>query len=96
MFTAWTPESLNPAEMIGDLFSSVLGSEPVEPVETAALSVGEEDRVMKVGIVAGHMGTHPETGLVDPGATCEDGLTELVVNQNIAELVVRGLQAAVQ
>jgi N-acetylmuramoyl-L-alanine amidase len=93
LFTAWTPESLNPGELIGDFFSVVLGSEPDQPDETEAAVGIEEDRVIKVGIVAGHMGPHPETGLVDPGATCEDGLTELVVNQNIAELVVRGLQA---
>lgn len=94
LFTSWTPDSLNPAEFVGELFGSVLGSEDVEPVETAAIGGVEEDRVITVGIVAGHLGPHPETGLVDPGATCEDGLTELAVNQKIADLVVRGLQAA--
>jgi len=93
LFTAWTPASLNPADLVGDLFGSVLGSDEIEPVETAAVGDIDEDRVIKVGIVAGHSGPHPETGLVDPGATCEDGLTELEVNQKIAELVVRGLEA---
>jgi N-acetylmuramoyl-L-alanine amidase len=94
LFTAWSPASLNPAELVGNLFGSVLGSDEVEPVETAVVGGIPEDRVIKIGIVAGHMGVYPETGLVDPGATCEDGLTEQVVNQNIAELVVKGLQAA--
>jgi len=93
LFTASTPASLNPADLVGDLFGSVLGSDEVEPVETTAVGDIDQDRVIKVGIVAGHMGPHPQSGLVDPGATCEDGLTELEVNQTIAELVVRGLQA---
>src|SRR3989304_2575839 len=49
---------------------------------------------VRVGIVAGHSGPYPSTGYVDPGAVCDDGLTELEVNQNIANLVVRSLQAA--
>lgn len=93
LFTAWTPATLNPADLMGEFFGSVFSSEPVEPVETAAVTETPEDRVIKIGVVAGHMGPHPETGLIDPGATCEDGLTELVVNQRIAELVVKGLEA---
>jgi N-acetylmuramoyl-L-alanine amidase len=93
LFTAWTPESLNPADLVGDVFGSVFGSEELEPAETASVGEMDEERVIRVGVVAGHMGPHPETGLVDPGAICEDGLTELEVNQAIAEYVIRGLQA---
>jgi N-acetylmuramoyl-L-alanine amidase len=41
---------------------------------------------VRVGIIAGHKG-------FDSGAVCEDGLTEVQVNENIAVRVVAGLQA---
>lgn len=93
LFIASTPASLNPAELVGELFGFMLDSDGTKPVETVEAGEIVEDQVLKVGIVAGHLGPHKDTGLVDPGATCEDGLTELEVNQNIAELVVRGLEA---
>ncbi len=49
---------------------------------------------IRIGIVAGHSGAAPDSGYVDPGAVCDDGLTELEVNQSIANLVTRSLQAA--
>ncbi len=52
-----------------------------------------EEAVLRIGVVSGHMGIHPDTGIDDPGAVCADGLTEAEVNREIAELVVRGLQA---
>jgi N-acetylmuramoyl-L-alanine amidase len=46
-----------------------------------------------IGIVSGHKGIHPATGLPDPGAVCEDtGLTEQQVNESIATRVVAQLQ----
>jgi N-acetylmuramoyl-L-alanine amidase len=42
----------------------------------------------RVGIVSGHRG--PED---DPGAVCDDGLTEAEINFNVATLVVRNLRA---
>ncbi|MFO7663940.1 MAG: N-acetylmuramoyl-L-alanine amidase [Chloroflexota bacterium] len=41
---------------------------------------------VRVAIISGHKG-------FDPGAVCEDGLTEAQVNENIAVRVVAGLQA---
>jgi N-acetylmuramoyl-L-alanine amidase len=93
LFTAWTPASLNPAEVVGDLLSKVIDSRSIDSVEETQVSVVVEDEPIKVGIIAGHSGPNNETGLVDPGATCDDGLTELEVNTNIAELVVKGLEA---
>ncbi len=40
----------------------------------------------RVGIISGHMGS-------DAGSVCPDGITEAEVNLNIAEKIVRGLQA---
>lgn len=92
-FTAWTPASLSPGEFVEQLIEAASARpQPVEP------SVGGEilpaESGVRIGIVAGHSGPNPESGYVDPGAVCEDGLTELEVNQNIANLVVRSLQAA--
>jgi N-acetylmuramoyl-L-alanine amidase len=92
LFTAWTPENLNPIQAFENWLSAA------ESSEVTGASGTEESPIVvagvtKVGIVAGHSGIYPETGLVDPGAICEDGLTELEVNTKIAELVVRSLQS---
>jgi N-acetylmuramoyl-L-alanine amidase len=92
LFTAWTPESLNPAQVLENWFSKEKSSDELGAVGTAESAL-VESQVPRVGIIAGHSGPHRETGLVDPGAICEDGLTELEVNTKIADLVVRGLQA---
>src|SRR5690606_26121975 len=42
----------------------------------------------RIGVVAGHRGPHPSTGLPDPGSICPDGLTEAEINLSIAEYVV--------
>lgn len=51
------------------------------------------ERSLRVGIVAGHSGLHRDTGYVDPGAECPDGLTELQVNLDVAQRAVEELQA---
>lgn len=93
VFTAWTPASLRPGELVEQLAAAAdragAGSE-----STAVSSGAEADQRLRVGIVAGHSGPNKDTGLPDPGAVCPDGLTELQVNSTIADLVVSGLQAA--
>jgi len=92
LFTAWTPASLDP----GVWFAELLANEGTTSGQDDPLEGGapELTDVVRIGIVAGHSGPQPETGLVDPGSTCPDGLTELQVNQTIADMVVRGLEAA--
>lgn len=94
LFTAWTPASLNPAEAVADLLARAHASEAPASPEGIGTAVGEDDQTFRVGIVAGHSGLRPDTGLADPGAICDDGLTELQVNTAIAGLVVQGLQDA--
>jgi N-acetylmuramoyl-L-alanine amidase len=92
-FTAWTPASLSPGEFVEQLLQAASARPaPVEP--SSAGEIVPADSGVRIGIVAGHSGPYPSTGYVDPGAVCDDGLTELEVNQNIANLVVRSLQAA--
>lgn len=92
VFTAWTPASLSPGELAGQLAAAV----ETGPQATAAPAAGEmaEGRGLRIGIVAGHSGVDEDTGVSDPGAVCPDGLTEAEINRSIAERVVRGLEAA--
>ncbi|HET7011262.1 MAG TPA: N-acetylmuramoyl-L-alanine amidase [Anaerolineales bacterium] len=93
-FTAWTPASLSPGEWVGQLVS--LASAPrADPADSGpSVPLLSDSGGIRIGVVAGHSGANPESGYVDPGSVCDDGLTELEVNQSIANLVVRSLQAA--
>lgn len=92
VFTAWTPASLSPGELAGQMVAALEGGDPTQVAGGAAGS-GANDS-LRIGVVAGHAGEDPETGIIDPGAVCDDGLTELEVNRAIAERVVGGLEAA--
>jgi N-acetylmuramoyl-L-alanine amidase len=89
VFTAWTPASLNPGELASRLISGRDSGGGSQPVALATQAQG-----LRIGIVAGHSGPYPGTGAIDPGSTCPDGLTELQVNQSIADLVADGLEGA--
>lgn len=91
VLTAWTPASLDPGGIVEGLMAALAGAEQAEPGEPEAV---EPVGPLPVGVVAGHSGIHPDSGLEDPGATCSDGLSELQINSNIASLAVQGLQAA--
>jgi N-acetylmuramoyl-L-alanine amidase len=93
VFTAWTPATLNPGELANQLVAALgrTGEGTATPGFAALLPTSGGP--LRVGIVAGHSGLHPETGFVDPGSICPDGLTELEVNEAIAQLTVQGLQA---
>jgi N-acetylmuramoyl-L-alanine amidase len=72
--------TLDPSAPSGDVAASgdVSPEAPADPASAAAPA--------RVGIVAGHWGS-------DTGATCEDGLTEVEVNLDVAQRVVLLLQA---
>ncbi len=94
IFTAWTPASLSVGELAGQIAMAFDSEqEPIAPA-TPFPGAASQERGLRIGIVSGHSGPNPETGFLDPGAVCSDGLTELEVNHRIAELVVRGLKAA--
>ncbi|MGA9533709.1 MAG: N-acetylmuramoyl-L-alanine amidase [Anaerolineales bacterium] len=92
VFTAWTPASLSPGELAGQLAAAV--DRAGDPTQPAAAVVPDEAASLRIGIVAGHSGVDATSGISDPGAVCDDGLTERDVNMKIAQLVVRGLEAA--
>jgi N-acetylmuramoyl-L-alanine amidase len=89
VLTAWRPASLDPAELVGQLLAAEVPA--AAPVEGSTPEVLERQ---PIGIVAGHSGLNRYSGLPDPGAVCDDGLTELQVNTAVAELVIRGLEGA--
>lgn len=93
LFTAWRPASLDPGELADNFLNYVIGpSSQGDDAQEEAL--GGAPQNLRVGIIAGHSGLHPQSGLVDPGAVCDDGLTELEVNEAIADLVVEQLEGA--
>ena len=94
VFTAWTPASLSPGELLNQLMAALERRGEPTPAGAVVEATPSERPPMRIGIVAGHSGLHPETGFVDPGSVCADGLTELDVNLAIAELVVEQLDAA--
>ncbi len=93
VFTAWTPAGLSPSELAGQLAAALEGS-PTEEPSFYIPSLGSTDTSeLTIGIVIGHSGPHPDTGYPDPGAQCSDGLTELMINQAVGDLVVSILEA---
>ncbi len=93
LFTAWTPASLSPGELasqMASLFESGEGGD----IATIPLVAPAGEEPLRIGIVIGHSGLNPDTQAADPGSICDDGLTELSVNQAIGERVGRALDAA--
>jgi N-acetylmuramoyl-L-alanine amidase len=80
LFTWWTPGAFLPPQLANQLAiaRATQSSQQVIPRSTP-------DRT--VGIVSGHRGLNPSSGLPDPGSVCPDGLTEQQVNENIATKV---------
>lgn len=87
-FTAWTPASLNPGDLVGQLLAAVERQEPLMTQQPGQSALPIDYSSLLIGVVAGHSGPNRTTGLPDPGAVCPDGLTELEVNMAIAEEVV--------
>jgi len=82
LFTIWTPGETgqNPSWEVAQLAPIPTARPTIGPTATAHLRP-------LIGIVAGHSGN-------DSGTVCGDGLTEVQVNQNIAELVRKQLSAS--
>jgi N-acetylmuramoyl-L-alanine amidase len=91
-FTAWTPASLNPGDLVGQLLAAIERQEPLATQLSDESSLPTDYASLLIGVVAGHSGPNRTTGYADPGSICPDGLTELDVNTTIAQEVVRMLQ----
>lgn len=89
LFTWWTPSNFLPSESVSQLAVALATQAGQQPTAVAAPA----DPSTTIGVVSGHRGLYPATGLPDPGAVCPDGLTEQQVNENVAMKVVALLQA---
>jgi N-acetylmuramoyl-L-alanine amidase len=94
MFTAWTPASLNPGEVANTLARLLDANQEGTSTNPIQLVAPAGDEPLRIGLVIGHLGLNPSTDAEDPGSLCDDGLTELSVNQAIGERVARALDAA--
>jgi N-acetylmuramoyl-L-alanine amidase len=89
VFTAWTPTTLLPSNVADEIAAVIATSQSeVQGTPTALPVVATlEPAKPKVGIVAGHNG--PQN---DPGTVCPNGVTEAMVNRDIATRVQAGLE----
>lgn len=92
VFTWWTPNVFLPTESIEQISMALATQSGLEALEalptrppTATPLPPLPDRI---GIVSGHRGIHPQSGIEDPGAVCDDGLTEREINEAAATRVV--------
>jgi N-acetylmuramoyl-L-alanine amidase len=97
LFTWWTPTTFMPTGAVNQLSvalatqSSGVSTTPLPTDAPPPTGEVAPSTLNNIGIVSGHMGIYPETGVDDPGAVCADGLTEAEVNENVATLVVEWL-----
>jgi N-acetylmuramoyl-L-alanine amidase len=95
LFTWWTPNTFLPARSVSQLavaLATQSGGGLVPPTEVPASTPTPLAPPTNIGIVSGHRGVHPDSGLSDPGSVCADGLTEQQVNEMVATQVVALLQ----
>ena len=90
LFTWWTPNSFLPPASVEQLSVALAtqGSAPEVNFLPTLTPIANDTQVAAsnaVGIVSGHRGLNPTTNLPDPGALCEDGLTEQSVVASIAD-----------
>ncbi len=85
LFTAWTPLGLMPSNLAAQIGEWLRGD---SNAQGAVFPTPTPRPRPSIGIIAGH------SGGADPGAVCPDGLTEAVVNLDVATRVKEKLTAA--
>lgn len=89
IFSLWTRPTFFSDEFREGL-NQVQATQHILNIEPSPLPT--ETREIRVGIVAGHSGRPQDPNFAaDPGAVCDDGLTELSINQAVAGEVVKAL-----
>jgi N-acetylmuramoyl-L-alanine amidase len=90
IFSLWTRPGYFSDEFRAGL-SRVQATQHVVSVQPSPLPT--DIREVHIGIIAGHSGPPQDPSFaVDPGSVCDDGLTELSVNQRVAQAVVDALR----
>ncbi|WP_119065347.1 N-acetylmuramoyl-L-alanine amidase [Aggregatilinea lenta] len=90
LFSLWTSPTFFSDEFRAGL-NRVQATQRLINIQPTPLPTGVHQ--IKIGIVAGHSGKPQDPSFnLDPGAVCDDGLTELSVNQAVAGRVLAALQ----
>lgn len=85
LFTWWTPDAFLTRRSMESLAVALATQSAPQAITTLALpSATPVPALNNIGLVSGHKGLHPESGLPDPGAVCDDGVTEQAVNERVA------------
>lgn len=95
VFTWWSPGSFLSAGsslplVIAQATYDMAGVNPPGPIATSEVDPALYE-ARSIGLVSGHRGIYPDTGLPDPGAICADGLTEASINEDITLRVMAKL-----
>src|SRR3989304_3545567 len=85
LFTAWTPLGLMPSNLAAQVAEWLRGDSNAQGSTFPTPTPRPRPRI---GIIAGH------SGFEDPGAVCSDGLTEAIINIDVATRVKEILSAA--
>jgi len=104
MFTWWSPNAFLPGASVEQLSVALATQSADQLAQQATIAPRAETLIPptatplppelnRIGIVSGHLGLNPVSGLPDPGAVCPDGLTERDINFEVASRVVEGLEA---
>jgi N-acetylmuramoyl-L-alanine amidase len=90
IFSLWTRPTFFSEEFRAGL-NQVQATQRVINIQPTPLPTDIHE--VRIGIVAGHSGSPQDPNFtVDPGAVCDDGLTELQINEGVAREVVTALR----
>ncbi|MBI5961014.1 MAG: N-acetylmuramoyl-L-alanine amidase [Chloroflexi bacterium] len=90
IFSLWTRPTFFTDEFRAGL-NQVQATQHVISIQPSPLPT--ETREIRIGVIAGHSGTPQDPNFdFDPGAVCDDGLTELSINESVARGVVAALR----
>jgi N-acetylmuramoyl-L-alanine amidase len=90
IFSLWTRPTFFSEEFRAGL-NQVQATQRVINIQPTPLPTDIHE--VRIGIVAGHSGAPQDANFtVDPGAVCDDGLTELQLNESVAREVVTALR----
>lgn len=90
IFSLWTRPTFFSDEFRAGL-NQVQATQRLINIQPSAIPTNVQE--VRVGVVAGHSGQpQDDTFSMDPGAVCDDGLTELEINEAVARRVVVALQ----
>jgi N-acetylmuramoyl-L-alanine amidase len=90
IFSLWTRPTFFSEEFRAGL-NQVQATQRVINIQPTPLPTDIQE--VRIGVIAGHSGAPEDANFqVDPGAVCDDGLTELQINEAVAREVVAALR----